>query len=175
MTAEDVKLSFERIKDPAIVSPRGGQFGNIDSMTVIDANTLQMKLKAPQADLFAVMSDQYNFVIPKETAVKGKDAIKSAADVIGSGPYELFLDTNALIHVEWFAQLPDEIRTRSVFNPWPAMQEQWLSNPEFRKAPADRITEMIEPLVKLGASFRNQFANEQERLLCKNDAALRTC
>ena len=93
----------------------------------------------------------------------------------GSGPYELFLDTNALIHVEWFAQLPDEIRTRSVFNPWPAMQEQWLSNPEFRKAPADRITEMIEPLVKLGASFRNQFANEQERLLCKNDAALRTC
>lgn len=89
VTAEDVKLSFERIKDPATVSPRAGQFGNIDSMTVIDANTLQMKLKAPQADLFAVMSDQYNFIIPKESAVKGKEAIKTAADVIGSGPYEL--------------------------------------------------------------------------------------
>ncbi|MBA4179987.1 MAG: hypothetical protein C0506_05300 [Anaerolinea sp.] len=89
VTAEDVKLSFERIKDPAITSPRAGQFGNVLSITAIDAQTVQFKLKAPQADLFAVMSDQYNFVIPKEVAVRGLDAIKTAADVIGSGPYEL--------------------------------------------------------------------------------------
>ena len=89
VTAEDVKLSFERIKDPATVSPRGGQFGAVDSITVIDPTTVQFKMKAPQADLLAVMSDQYNFVIPKEIAVRGKDAISSAADAVGSGPYEL--------------------------------------------------------------------------------------
>lgn len=89
VTAEDVKLSFERIKDPATVSPRAGNFGNVDSITVIDDHTVQFKLKAPQADLFAIMSDQYNFVIPKEIAARGPEAIKSAADVIGSGPYEL--------------------------------------------------------------------------------------
>jgi len=89
VTAEDVKLSFERIKDPATVSPRGGNFGAIDSITVIDANTVQFKLKAPQADLMAAMSDQYNFIIPKEIAARGKDAITTAADAIGSGPYEL--------------------------------------------------------------------------------------
>lgn len=89
VTAEDVKLSFERIKDPAVVSPRAGNFGNVESITVIDDQTVQFKLKAPQADLFAIMADQYNFVIPKEISSRGVDAIKSAEDVIGSGPYEL--------------------------------------------------------------------------------------
>lgn len=89
VTAEDIKLSFERIKDPATVSPRGGQFGAIDTITVIDPQTVQFKLKTPQADLLAVMSDQYNFIIPKEIAARGKDAIMTAADCIGSGPYEL--------------------------------------------------------------------------------------
>jgi len=89
VTAEDVKLSFERIKDPAVVSPRAGNFGNVESITAIDPQTVQFKLKAPQADLMAIMADQYNFVIPKEIAARGADAIKSAEDVIGSGPYEL--------------------------------------------------------------------------------------
>ena len=89
VTAEDVKLSFDRIRDPAVVSPRAGQFGAIDSITVIDPQTIQFKMKIPQADLLAVMSDQYNFIIPKEIAAKGKDAIVTAADAIGSGGYEL--------------------------------------------------------------------------------------
>lgn len=89
VTAEDIKASFERIKDPATVSPRGGQFGAIDTITVIDPTTVQFKLKTPQADLLAVMSDQYNFIIPKEIAARGKDAIQTAADCVGSGPYEL--------------------------------------------------------------------------------------
>ena len=89
VTAEDVKLSFERIKDPAVVSPRAGNFGNVESITAIDPQTVQFKLKAPQADLMAIMADQYNFIIPKEISSRGVDAIKSAEDVIGSGPYEL--------------------------------------------------------------------------------------
>lgn len=87
--AEDVKASFERIMNPATVSPRAGGFGAVESITVIDPKTVQFKLKTPQADLMSVMSDQYNFIIPKEIAAKGKDAITTQADVIGSGPYEL--------------------------------------------------------------------------------------
>lgn len=92
----------------------------------------------------------------------------------GPGPFELFLDTNALSKTQWFAQLPEEIRKKCVINPWPAMHEQWLSNPEFRKAPADRIRSMTENLVKSGAQFRKNYAEEQERFLQKNDVALRT-
>lgn len=90
------------------------------------------------------------------------------------GPYELFLDTNALTNVQWFAHLPEEIRTKSVINPWPALQEQWLSNSRFRESTADRIDAMTRYLAALGAPFRDHFAQEQERLLRKNDAALRT-
>lgn len=89
VTAEDVKLSFERIKDPNIKSPRAGNYGNVESITVIDEKTVQFKLKAPQADLLSIMADQYDFVLPKEISSRGLDAIKTAADAIGSGPYEL--------------------------------------------------------------------------------------
>jgi len=92
----------------------------------------------------------------------------------GSGTYELFLDTNALGNVQWFAQLPTEVRMKCVINPWPALQEQWFSNPQFREATQDRINAMVEGLAKLGAPFRDRFAQQQEHILRKNDAALRT-
>ncbi len=87
--AEDVKASFDRIKALGAQSPRSGNYVNVESITVIDPTTVQFKLKVPQADLLSAMSDQYDLIIPKEIAERGADAIKTPADVIGSGPYEL--------------------------------------------------------------------------------------
>lgn len=92
----------------------------------------------------------------------------------GQGPYELFLDTNALTKTRWSVELPRDIAERSILNPWPAMQEQWLSNPEFRADPVNRINAMIKPLVDQGFVFRENFALDQVALLCKNEAALKT-
>ena len=89
VTAEDVKLTFERIKNPDTVSPRAGNYGNVESITAVDATTVKFKLKVPQADLLNFMSDQYDFILPKEISARGKDAVKTAEDVVGSGPYEL--------------------------------------------------------------------------------------
>ena len=89
VTAEDVKLSFERIKDPKTVSPRAGLYANVDSISVVDPLTLQFKLKVPQADIFAIMSDLFMDVLPKEISSRGLDAIRGIEDVIGSGPYEM--------------------------------------------------------------------------------------
>lgn len=89
VTAEDVKATFERIKSPDTVSPRAGNYGNVESITVVDATTVKFKLKSPQADLLNFMSDQYDFIIPKEIAARGKEAIKTMEDVVGSGAYEL--------------------------------------------------------------------------------------
>ncbi|KPB54727.1 Uncharacterized protein ALO57_01049 [Pseudomonas coronafaciens pv. oryzae] len=91
-----------------------------------------------------------------------------------AGPYELFLDTNALINVDWASQLPVEIRLQSILNPLPALLEQWLSNPELRKKPIPQIEEMIQRLAKLGFIFRRNFVQDQVALLQKNEAALRT-
>ncbi|MGE5596034.1 MAG: ABC transporter substrate-binding protein [Hyphomicrobiales bacterium] len=86
--AEDVKMTFERIMNPETGSPRAGNYGNVESINVIDPQTVQFKLTAPHADLFNAMSDQYDLIIPKEIAARGKDAIKTVEDVVGSGAYE---------------------------------------------------------------------------------------
>ncbi|MCC7366096.1 MAG: ABC transporter substrate-binding protein [Dehalococcoidia bacterium] len=88
VNAEDVKASFDRIKALGAKSPRSGNYANVDSITAIDATTVQFKLKAPQADLLNAMSDQYDLVIPKEIADRGEEAIQTIADVVGSGAYE---------------------------------------------------------------------------------------
>ncbi|AUJ14640.1 hypothetical protein [Xanthomonas oryzae] len=92
----------------------------------------------------------------------------------GSGPYELFLDTNALVRTGWVLALPPCIRQQAVLNPWPYLLEQWLSNPEFRADPMPRIDTMVEGLKRIGFAFREQFAVQQVAMLQKNDAVLRT-
>jgi peptide/nickel transport system substrate-binding protein len=89
VTAEDVKWTFDRIKNPDTGSPRGGNYANVESITAIDEETVQFKLAAPQADLLRAMADQYDIVIPKEIAERGREAIKGIEDCVGSGAYEL--------------------------------------------------------------------------------------
>ncbi|MGY2172868.1 hypothetical protein [Pseudomonas gingeri] len=92
----------------------------------------------------------------------------------GNGPYELFLDTNALSKVDWAFQLPMDIRLKSILNPMPALMEQWFSNSELRKDPVPHIEEMIRKLVRLGFVFRRNFVQDQVAFLEKNEAALRS-
>jgi hypothetical protein len=92
----------------------------------------------------------------------------------GTGPHELFLDTNALGKPKWFEELPEDLRSRCVLNQWPAIQEQWFSNPQFRQSAKERIERMIHPFSRLGARFRNDFAQDQVRWLRLNEAPLRT-
>lgn len=89
VTAEDVKFTFDRIRALGSKSPRAGNYIGVDSIVVVAPDTLQFKLKAPQADFTAILADQFDIVIPKEIAVRGDDAITKPEDVIGSGPYEL--------------------------------------------------------------------------------------
>ncbi|PAU51976.1 hypothetical protein BZL41_26470 [Pseudomonas sp. PIC25] len=91
----------------------------------------------------------------------------------GDGPYELFLDTNALSKTQWVDQLPTEILRRVVVNPWPALMEQWLSNPEFRNDSTQRIKDMVAPLADRGVHFRPSYAREQTTLLSKNETLWR--
>lgn len=87
--AEDVKASFERIKQLGPASPRAGNYVNVESISVIDPHTVKFRLKSPQADLLNVMGDQHDIVVPKELAARVAGAFTTPADVIGSGAYEL--------------------------------------------------------------------------------------
>jgi peptide/nickel transport system substrate-binding protein len=88
VTAEDIKASFERIMDPAILSPNRGNYAVVDSIEAVDPTTVRFKLKVPKADMLNVMSEWRDLMIPQEIAARGRDAITTVADVIGSGPYE---------------------------------------------------------------------------------------
>ena len=89
VTAEDVKLSFERIKALGAKSPRSGNYTNVDSIVAIDAQTVTFKLKTPQADFLNILADQFDIVLPKEITARGDDAIQGPADAIGSSQYQL--------------------------------------------------------------------------------------
>ncbi|ABM31138.1 hypothetical protein QRO08_22265 [Paracidovorax citrulli] len=94
----------------------------------------------------------------------------------GEGPYELFLDTNALARTEWAEQLPAADRVRYSLNPWPALMEQWMSNQKLRESPdpAAWVNDRLAPLASRGFLFRARFAQQQVALLRKNESALRT-
>ncbi|MGE4259751.1 hypothetical protein [Shewanella sp.] len=91
-----------------------------------------------------------------------------------SGPYELFLDNNALITDSWFDELEIEIKSKSILSPFHALSEQWLSNPLFKKNSVERIEEFIVPFIKKGIIFENNYAKKWTELLKKNDKESRT-
>lgn len=92
----------------------------------------------------------------------------------GPGPYELFLDNNALVRCEWLKSLEPDVRRKIILNPTLAWAEQWLSNSSFRANPEERITKLIAPFVAAGFRFTANYAKAQARSLTDNDTAWRT-
>lgn len=92
----------------------------------------------------------------------------------GPGPYELFLDNNALARGDWLKELEPEIRGKVVLNPMLAWAEQWLSNPLFRANVEERVAGFIEPFVEAGIRFPADYAKTQALSLTANETAWRT-
>lgn len=90
------------------------------------------------------------------------------------GPYELFLDNNALITSRWFNELPSQMKYLSVISPFHAYSEQWLSNPSFKEKTAERIREFIAPFQDAGVLFEVDHENKMAQLLAQNNVASRT-
>lgn len=92
----------------------------------------------------------------------------------GTGPYELFLDNNALITSKWFKELPSTMRLRSVISPIHAYIEQWLSNPSFNENTEVRIKELINPFQDAGVTFEKGHEVKMAQLLEQNDQESKT-
>lgn len=88
LTAEDVALTFERIKDPATGSPRAANYAVVESMDTPDEHTVVFNLSRPSAGLMAAMADQYDSIVPADYH-GDPDAITRAEHVVGTGPYVL--------------------------------------------------------------------------------------
>jgi peptide/nickel transport system substrate-binding protein len=87
--SEDVKYSFEDVMDPKTASPRAGNYATVDKIETPDPLTVVFRMKAPKPDLLPTMADQYDLIYPREWATNKPALATNAAEVVGTGPYEL--------------------------------------------------------------------------------------
>jgi len=86
VTSEDVKFTFERVKDPSIASPWAKKYADLDKVEIIDPHNFKIHLK--KADPFFVLNlipfHGGQIVCKKAVEKMGKEY---AFEPIGSGPF----------------------------------------------------------------------------------------
>ncbi len=67
--AEDVKYTFDRIRDPATASPNAAIFASIKAVTVIDPLTVRFELTAPNAAFLSyIATNPIGVIVPRGVA-----------------------------------------------------------------------------------------------------------
>ncbi|MGH2394506.1 MAG: ABC transporter substrate-binding protein, partial [Candidatus Limnocylindria bacterium] len=91
VTADEVKFSIERQRDGDASFFRKAKWLNVETVEALDAHTVRLKLKAPQAALLHLFADVNSFIVPPELTANGR-AI-TVLDQVGSGPFR-FVEWN---------------------------------------------------------------------------------
>ena len=88
LTAEDVKFSYDAIRDPAYnAADKWPYYENLKSVEVIDPRHVKMVMKEKYFKNQEVLCDA--FILPKHIYGDAKEGIKKNKSVIGSGPYKI--------------------------------------------------------------------------------------
>src|SRR4029450_11898566 len=84
--AEAVKFNFNRMKtEPKSV--RKGEVASIDTVDVIDAYTVKLNLKRPDAALLATLTDRAGMMVSPKTAQERGAELERNAKGAGTGPF----------------------------------------------------------------------------------------
>lgn len=88
VTAEDVKFSLDRWKDPEINVNYGGLSSSVEEVTVIDDRTVEVTLNRPDGAFLDNLAMFVASIVPKAVIEEiGDEAFSS--NPIGSGPFQL--------------------------------------------------------------------------------------
>ncbi|MBI2906674.1 MAG: ABC transporter substrate-binding protein [Chloroflexi bacterium] len=90
MTAEDVKFSFERIRDPQLglaKSPRRQQLSNVASIGAPDDSTVKITLGYPQASFLPTIAAFYTGAVMEKRLVLEKKGDMTKT-IMGTGPFK---------------------------------------------------------------------------------------
>lgn len=85
MTADDVKYTVERMKDPATKSPRRAIYTIVETIDVPNPTTVVMKIKEPFAPLIYALADITAGIVPKEV-VQAEGSLENKP--VGTGPFK---------------------------------------------------------------------------------------
>jgi glutathione transport system substrate-binding protein len=91
VTAEDVKYTFERVQDPNLGAFEYKNMQVIDTMTVIDDKTLEIKLKNPLAPFVNYLANKFMVIVSKNWTEAHNGDISQ--NPMGCGPFE-FVEWN---------------------------------------------------------------------------------
>lgn len=86
-TAEDVRFSYERLKNPK-VQPKQSNYANWEGVSIVDDYTVRLHLKQPDPTFIGFISQGYNFnIVPSSYVQKvGDDGFEKKP--VGTGPYK---------------------------------------------------------------------------------------
>ena len=85
--AEAAKFNFNRMKtEPKSV--RKGELANVDSVDVVDAYTIKINLKKPDAALLATLTDRAGMMVSPKVAQERGAELERNAKGAGTGPFE---------------------------------------------------------------------------------------
>ncbi len=85
--ASAVKWNLDRLLDPKVRVPRRGQLTVIDSVDVVDANTVRLNLKAPSPALVGALSQTTVGMLSPATVDKDGNSYENIVHPVGTGPY----------------------------------------------------------------------------------------
>src|SRR5207253_5547706 len=68
--AESVKWNFERMRDPALASPRRSEIAPVKEVRVVDAATVEVTLTAPFSPFLSVLTDRAGMMVSRAAVEK---------------------------------------------------------------------------------------------------------
>jgi peptide/nickel transport system substrate-binding protein len=85
LNASDVVFSINRIKDPAIASPRSGDFEVVQSVEAPDDRTVVITLTQPFSPLLSKLAQSLNVIVSEAVANANNNDLNNV--VVGTGPF----------------------------------------------------------------------------------------
>src|SRR5262249_4449564 len=86
MTADDVKYSIDRVRDPKTGAPIRDVYADVDKVETPDKYTVRLTLTRPNAALLSMMTGRASYVVPREEVDKHGTLQKV---MVGTGPFKL--------------------------------------------------------------------------------------
>ncbi len=125
--AEAARFNFNRMKtEPKSV--RKGEVASIDSVDVVDAYTIKINLKRPDAALLATLTDRAGMMVSPKVAQERGSELERNARGAGTGPFEF---------VEWVKDSHLLIKRNESY--WNKQGGPYLDRVRYRPIPDDTV------------------------------------
>jgi peptide/nickel transport system substrate-binding protein len=88
MDAEAIKWNFDRVLDPSLQVPQRGPFTSIESVEIVDDNTIKLHLSDPYGPMLSVLSSGVIRIMSPASIEQEGNSYENVVEPVGTGPYK---------------------------------------------------------------------------------------